>query len=66
MDILDHLLTLDDLIVEHTRPPVTGILRTQLAFCTEQALAHSTVMEHQANTVTQQIETIERLTNANN
>ena len=60
MNILTHLQELDDLIVEHTKPPVTPILRNKLAFCIEQAQAHAAAVERQEKTLATQIETIER------
>jgi hypothetical protein len=65
MNILSHLQELDDLIIEHTKPPVTPILRRKLAFCIEQADAHSAAVERQEKTLATQIETIERLMKQN-
>jgi hypothetical protein len=65
MNILSHLQELDDLIIEHTKPPVTPILRSKLAFCIEQADAHSSAVERQEKTLATQIETIERLMKQN-
>jgi hypothetical protein len=65
MNILSHLQELDDLIIEHTKPPVTTILRHKLAFALEQAEAHSTAVERQEQTLSRQVETIDGLMKAN-
>jgi hypothetical protein len=65
MNILTHLQKLDDLIIEHTKPPVTAILRSKLAFCIEQADAHSSAVERQEKTLSTQVKTIERLMKEN-
>ena len=61
MNILTHLQELDDLIAESTKPPITPVLRNKLAFCIEQAQAHSAAVERQEHTLATQIKTIERL-----
>jgi hypothetical protein len=65
MNILTQLLELDNLIIEHTKPPVTAILRSKLAFALEQADAHSDAVARQDETLSRQIETIERLIKEN-
>ncbi len=61
MNIVTHLQELDNLIIEHTKPPVTAMLRNKVAFCIEQAQARAADVERQEQTLSQQIETIERL-----
>ena len=61
MNILAHLQELDNLVVEHTKPPVTALLRNKLAFCIEQAQARASDVERQEQTLSRQIETIDRL-----
>jgi len=61
MNILRELQELDDLIIEHTKPPITAILRNKLAFCIEQATAHVDAVDRQSLTLSTQVETIERL-----
>lgn len=65
MNILTHLQEIDDLIVEHTKPPITPILRNKLAFAIEQAEAHSSAVEKQERTLAKQVKTIERLMKEN-
>ncbi|MCP5528523.1 MAG: hypothetical protein H7A47_17165 [Verrucomicrobiales bacterium] len=65
MNIVTHLQELDDLIIEHTKPPVTPMLRNKVAFCIEQAQARAADVERQEQTLTKQIETIERLMKEN-
>ena len=45
MDILDQLQILDDLIIEHTKPPITAILRNKLHTTREQAEAYASTAE---------------------
>ena len=61
MNILSHLQKLNDLIIEHTKPPVTAKLRNKLSLAIEQAEAHSAAVDRQEQTLATQIETIERL-----
>ena len=61
MNILPHLQELDDLVIEHTKPPLTAMLRNKLAFCIEQAAAHFDAVERQSQTLNTQMETIARL-----
>jgi hypothetical protein len=65
MTIIDDLQKLDALIIEHTRPPVTPILRRQLQIITEQAEAYQAASDKQDHTLATQIETIERLMKEN-
>ena len=65
MNIIEHLQRLDALIVNHTRPPVTAILRNQLALCTEHVEAYQASSDKQDHTLATQIETIERLMKEN-
>src|SRR2546430_1744245 len=65
MNILRELQELDDLIIEHTKPPITAILRNKLAFCIEQATAHVGAVDRQSLTLSTQVETIERLVEEN-
>lgn len=65
MNIVTHLQELDNLIIEHTKPPVTAMLRNKVAFCLEQAQARAADVERQEQTLAKQIETIERLVKEN-
>ncbi len=65
MNILAHLQELDDLIVKHTKPPVTAMLRNKVSFCVEQAQARSADVERQEQTLARQIETINRFMKEN-
>ena len=65
MNIVAHLQELDDLIVKHTVPPVTTMLRNKLAFCIEQASAHEDAVLKQDETLSRQIEAIEKLMKEN-
>jgi hypothetical protein len=65
MNLIERLQRLDALIIEHTKPPVTPILRNQLALCTEEAEAHAERGDKQDHTLATQIETIERLMKEN-
>jgi hypothetical protein len=64
MNIVTHLQELDDLIIEHTKPPVTAMLRNKVAFCIEQAQARAADVERQEQTLARQIETIQTLRDA--
>src|SRR2546425_9331925 len=61
MNLIANLQKLDDLIVEHTRPPVTAMLRRQLSFAIEEAEAYQASSDKQDHTLATQIETIDRL-----
>ncbi len=61
MSIIEHFQKLDDLIIEHTKPPVTSVLRHQLTLTQEQIEAYQASSNKQAETLTTQIKTIERL-----
>jgi hypothetical protein len=65
MNIVAHLQELDDMIVEHTKPPVTTMLRNKVAFCIEQAQARAADVDRQEQTLARQIETIDRLMKEN-
>ena len=65
MSILDQFLKLDDLIVEHTKPPAQTMLRNQLALTREQIEAYQAASDKQDQTLAAQIETIERLMKEN-
>ncbi len=65
MKITEHLQKLDMLIVEHTKPPVTSLLRNQLSLITEQFEAYQVASDKQDHTLATQIETIERLLKEN-
>ena len=65
MNILTHLQELDKLIIEHTQPKVTAILRDKLSFALEQAEAHSDAVAKQEKTLATQMETIDRLLKEN-
>jgi DNA repair exonuclease SbcCD ATPase subunit len=56
---------LDDLIIEHTQPPVRTILRSQLALAQEQIEAYQASSDKQDETLAKQAETIERLMKEN-
>lgn len=65
MKMIIDLQKLDALIVEHTHPPVTSILRHQLSLVTEQAEAYQESSDKQDNTLSEQIKTINRLMEEN-
>lgn len=65
MNIIEHLQRLDALIIEHTKPPVTPILRRELAFAIEQCEAYQAASDKQDQTLSAQVETIERLMKEN-
>jgi len=65
MTIIEHLQRLDALIVENTKPPVTAMLRNQLALAIEQCEAYQAAADKQDQTLAAQIKTIERLMKAN-
>jgi hypothetical protein len=65
MSILDQFQKLDDLIILHTKPPVTTILRGQLALTREQIEAYQASSDKQDQTLAAQAETIERLMKEN-
>ena len=52
---------LDDLIIEHTKPPVTSMLRNQLAATREQIEAYQAASDKQVQTVEAQAEMITHL-----
>lgn len=61
MNIVTQLQELDALIIEHTRPPVTAILRNKLSMAIEQAEAHTDAVARQDQTLSRQAEEIQRL-----
>jgi hypothetical protein len=65
MNILNHLQELDNLIIKHTQPPVTAMLRNKLSFALEQVEAHSDAVAKQNKTLSAQAETIDRLMKEN-
>ena len=65
MSIFDQFQKLDDLIILHTKTPVTAILRGQLALTREQIEAYQASSDKQDQTLAAQIETIERLVKEN-
>lgn len=64
MSMIDQFQKLDDLIVEHTNPPVRTILRNQLALTREQLEAYQASSDRQDQTLAAQAETIAELQNA--
>ena len=65
MNIVNLLQELDNLIIEHTKPPITTKLRNKLSLALEQAEAHSEAVIKQDRTLATQIETIDRLMKKN-
>jgi len=65
MNIVEELQRLDELIIEHTKPPVTATLRNQLSNAIEQCEAYQASSDRQDETLARQAETIERLTREN-
>jgi phage-related minor tail protein len=61
MSMIDQFQKLDDLIVEHTLPPVQTMLRNQLALTREQIEAYQAASDNQDQTLAAQIKTIEGL-----
>lgn len=61
MNIIEHLQRLDALIVEHTKPPVTAMLRRELSFAIEQGEAYQAASDKQDKTLAKQAETISAL-----
>ena len=61
MRMIEQYQKLDDLIVEHTTPPVQGILRYQLAMTREQVEAYQAASDSQDATLARQAETISEL-----
>jgi hypothetical protein len=64
MNIILYLQELDDLILQHTKPPVTALLRNKLSLAMEQAEAHSAAVAKQEKTLARQLESYEQLANA--
>ncbi len=65
MNIIEHLQRLDALIVEHTKPPVTAMLRRELSFATEQCEAYQASSDKQDQTLERQAQTIAALQDQN-
>jgi hypothetical protein len=65
MNIIEHLQRLDTLIVEHTKPPVTAILRRELSFAIEQGEAYQAASDKQDETLAKQAEAIAALQKQN-
>ena len=61
MSMIAQFQKLDDLIGENTRPPVTAILRNQLALMREQVEAYHASSEKQDETLAKQIQNTEAL-----
>jgi hypothetical protein len=61
MSILDQFQRLDDLIIEHTKPPITAMLRGQLALTREQIEAYQASSDRQDETLAKQAELIATL-----
>ena len=61
MSITAQFQKLDDLIIEHTRPPVTAILRNRLAVVREQVEAYQDTSDKQDKVLAKQAETITEL-----
>ena len=66
MNIIEHLQRLDALIIEHTEPPVTSMLRRELSFATEQCEAYQASSDKQDQTLARQAQTITALQEENN
>jgi chromosome segregation ATPase len=64
MNMLDQFQKLDDLILEHTQPPVRAVLRNRLAFTREQVEAYQAASDKQDETLARQAEAIEALSQA--
>lgn len=64
MSMIDQFQKLDDLIVEHTQPPVRAILRNQLALTREQVEAYQAASDKQDQTLAKQAEAIAELQKA--
>jgi hypothetical protein len=65
MNILGQLQELDALIVAHTQPPVTAMLRNRLSPIIEQAEAQADAVAKQDHTLSEQIKAIEALMKEN-
>jgi rubrerythrin len=61
MSMIDQFQKLDDLILEHTEPPVTAKLRNQLALTREQVEAYQARSDKQEKTLATQAETITKM-----
>ncbi len=65
MSILDQFQKLDNLIIEHTQPPVRTVLRNQLALAREQVEAYQASSDKQDETLARQAEAIAELQKEN-
>jgi cell division protein FtsB len=65
MNIVEHLQRLDTLIIEHTKPPVTAILRHELSLATEQGEAYQASSDKQDQTLAAQAQKIDQLMKEN-
>ena len=65
MSMIEQFQKLDDLIVEHTTPPVRTILRNQLALAREQVEAYQASSDRQDETLARQAKAIAELQRAN-
>ncbi len=61
MSLMDQFQKLDELILEHTSPPVQAILRNQLALTREQIEAYQAASDKQDATLQKQAEAIAEL-----
>jgi len=61
MSMMDQFQKLDDLIIEHTQPPVRTMLRNQLALTREQIEAYQAASDKQDQALAAQAETIAAL-----
>lgn len=59
--MIDQFQKLDDLIIEHTQPPVLAMLRNQLALTRGQVESYQAASDKQDETLATQVETIDRL-----
>jgi hypothetical protein len=65
MSIIEQFQKLDDLIFEHTQPPVRTILRNQLALTREQVEAYQASSDRQDETLSAQAQAIAQLQQEN-
>lgn len=65
MSLMDQFQKLDDLILEHTLPPVQTVLRNQLALTREQIEAYQAASDEQDATLARQAKAIAELQEEN-
>ena len=63
--MIDQFQKLDELIVEHTQPPIRTMLRNQLALTREQVEAYQAASDKQDHTLSRQAKTIAALQKTN-